>query len=105
MTAIRRITTKDRQPILDLLTTVVRRFVAGQPLFTGDRDHSYDRLAAAGYGAGRIVAIFVVAQIVWVAAILIPARVIGDLAAVLAAVVLGGLVGVVAGYRSREPLG
>lgn len=76
-------------PIVDLVATVLRRLLTRQPLFTGDRNHSYDRLTTAGWSDTAIVVMFVAAQIVWAGALLVPALFIGDLAAVLTALVLG----------------
>lgn len=38
-------------PIFDTLLAVARRTVAGQPLFSPDREHIHHRLASRGYGA------------------------------------------------------
>lgn len=38
-------------PIFDLLLTVARRMIAGQPMFASDRQHIHHRLLERGYGA------------------------------------------------------
>ena len=44
-------------PIFDLGLGIVRRFVNHKPIFAGDRDHSYDRLAESTNS--QIVAVLV----------------------------------------------
>jgi UDP-GlcNAc:undecaprenyl-phosphate GlcNAc-1-phosphate transferase len=41
---------------LDLAITIIRRRLAGDPLFTGDRSHVYDQLRDRGWGVRRIAA-------------------------------------------------
>ena len=41
---------------VELLTTVVRRRVAGRPLFAGDRSHAYDRLRDLGWSVAAVSA-------------------------------------------------
>lgn len=65
-------------PILDLGVTVVRRWITGRPLFSGDRDHSYDRLHQEGVSAGRVALVFVAFQVAWMAALLTMSVIWGD---------------------------
>ncbi len=58
-------------PLLDLGVTLVRRLVAGQPLFAGDRDHSYDRLHRRWGSVVRVVASMSLVQVLWSAAIIL----------------------------------
>ena len=41
-------------PAGELGSAVLRRWRAHRPLFEGDRDHTYDRLAKAGWSTGRV---------------------------------------------------
>lgn len=75
-------------PLLDLAITVARRFLAGRPLFVGDRDHTYDRMHAAGWSVGRVLLVLAVAQVVWVTAVVVVAVAFGDLIAAGTALVV-----------------
>lgn len=49
---------------IDLAVTLLRRRIAGRPLFVGDRSHVYDQLADRGWPISRIVAAAAAAQVV-----------------------------------------
>lgn len=82
-------------PLLDLGVTVLRRLFSGDPLFAGDRDHTYDRLHRAGWSVGATVAAFVAGQALWSAAVVVSAARYGDVVATAIAALLGA--GVVVG--------
>jgi UDP-GlcNAc:undecaprenyl-phosphate GlcNAc-1-phosphate transferase len=54
-------------PVAEIVVVVVRRLRAGQPIFEGDRSHSYDRLSDRGWSVRRIDIAAVAAQLVLVA--------------------------------------
>lgn len=56
--------------LIDLASTVLRRFFAKQPLFLGDRNHSYDRLHAQGRSVPAVAVITAVAQLLLAGAII-----------------------------------
>lgn len=89
-------------PILELMSTVIRRLVTRTRLAAGDRDHSYDRLHAAGLSVSMVVLVFVVAQAVWSAIPLWAAIAGGDVAGLIAAVVLGSVAVVSVSLRRRS---
>ncbi len=87
---------------IDLAVTLLRRRIAGQPLFAGDRSHVYDQLTDRGWPVSRVVGAAAGAQALiaalvvtldWalnpVAAFLV---LVGVLVATLAALWLGGFV-------------
>lgn len=76
-------------PLFDLGVTVLRRFRNGSPLFTGDRDHTYDRLRQQVGGSGRVAAIFALAQAVWVGMLVITEGLFSATAALIVAIVVG----------------
>jgi UDP-GlcNAc:undecaprenyl-phosphate GlcNAc-1-phosphate transferase len=78
-------------PLLDLGVTILRRLLAGTPLFAGDRDHSYDRLARGGRTAAAIAALFVGAQVVWSGSLIAVSSLGGDVAALIVALAAGAL--------------
>jgi UDP-N-acetylmuramyl pentapeptide phosphotransferase/UDP-N-acetylglucosamine-1-phosphate transferase len=43
-------------PLAEILSTVLRRLVARRPLFTGDRDHIYDRMVQRGMSPAAVTA-------------------------------------------------
>jgi UDP-GlcNAc:undecaprenyl-phosphate GlcNAc-1-phosphate transferase len=87
-------------PLIDLGVTVFRRGLAGTPFFSGDRDHTYDRLRQQGLSDAGVAAILTVAQVVWVA-VLVGASVFwGDLVAAIIGLVLGLVLAFVLGVRS-----
>ncbi len=51
---------------LDLATTIVRRRLAGSPLFTGDRSHIYDQLRDQGWGVRRVAMTIAAVEVVYV---------------------------------------
>ena len=53
--------------LLDLASTVLRRFLARRPLFAGDRNHIYDRLHARGLTVPAVALITALAQVFFVA--------------------------------------
>ena len=75
-------------PILELVITITRRLRGRLPLFSGDRDHVYDRLHARGMSVSRVVVLFVVAQVIWSGALTATAL-IGDRWSLILAVFLG----------------
>ncbi len=77
-------------PLIDLGATILRRFRTGSPLFSGDRDHSYDRAHQAGLSAGVVAGIYALAQGLWAALLIAVSVVAGDVAAIVASVVAGG---------------
>ncbi len=52
---------------IDLAATVIRRHLAGRPLFAGDRSHIYDQLRDQGWGVGRVVLVMALVQLVFAA--------------------------------------
>ncbi len=52
--------------LVDLASTVLRRFLARQPLFAGDRNHVYDRLHARGLSVPAVAASTALAQALFV---------------------------------------
>ena len=81
---------------LDLVATVIRRRLAGRPLFTGDRSHLYDQLHDRGMPIRIVALISALAQVGFVAAALgLDALGLGAwswlVLAGLALVLLGGL--------------
>ena len=84
-------------PLFDLGVTVFRRGLSGTPLFSGDRDHTYDRLHYLGVPPGQLALLYSVAQVVWVVAVIVTAQFWGDLPAAISALVLGLGVAVLVG--------
>lgn len=79
-------------PILDLVSTAIRRIRSRRSPLVGDRDHGYDRLMASGWGVGRVVALYFVAQVIWGGSIALVAILVSDLVAVMVAAGLGAVV-------------
>jgi UDP-GlcNAc:undecaprenyl-phosphate GlcNAc-1-phosphate transferase len=59
-------------PVIDTLWAIVRRTLAGQPMWRADRGHLHHRLLARGYSPGKVVtvlysisAILGAAAVVW----------------------------------------
>lgn len=90
-------------PLLDLGATILRRVRTHSKLFTGDRDHLYDRLAAR-IGQTQVVLVYVLFQIVWAGLLIVLWLSLGA-APTLAVALAGGLVIAVVGSYSpaREP--
>lgn len=60
-------------PVLDTVVAIVRRRIAGRPLFQGDRSHLYDQAVDRGLSAGSTVILFVAVQAAFAAvALLVP---------------------------------
>ncbi len=89
-------------PILDMSITVLRRLLARQPLFSGDRDHTYDRLARSGMAVGLIVLVYVVVQAVWGAAFNVISLGFGDLGAAAVAALLSAALVSITAFRQRS---
>jgi UDP-GlcNAc:undecaprenyl-phosphate GlcNAc-1-phosphate transferase len=88
-------------PLIDLGVTVFRRGLSSAPLFSGDRDHTYDRLYRYGMSEGGIALLYSVAQAIWVAIIVGVSLFWGDLPTAITALVLGLLIaGVVGGWMT-----
>lgn len=87
-------------PLVDLGVTLFRRGLSGSPFFSGDRDHTYDRLRQRGLSDARVVAMFVVAQTIWVLLLVGASGLWGDLIAAIIALVVGLLLAVVLGVGS-----
>jgi UDP-GlcNAc:undecaprenyl-phosphate GlcNAc-1-phosphate transferase len=51
---------------LDLVITIIRRRLAGGPLFTGDRSHVYDQLCDRGWSVRRVAVIIAVVELGYV---------------------------------------
>jgi UDP-GlcNAc:undecaprenyl-phosphate GlcNAc-1-phosphate transferase len=85
-------------PLIDLGVTIFRRGLSGSPIFSGDRDHSYDRLYEANYSEAWIALVFSLLQAVWMVTIIGISALFGDLPAAITALSLGagaaGLLGV-----------
>lgn len=92
-------------PILDMAVTVVRRLISRRGLVSGDREHTYDRLARSGMSEGRVVSIYVLAQAAWAAIIVSTSTLVGDRVAMLVAVVLGSAVVLTAAIRQGSGQG
>ncbi len=50
-------------PILDTTLALVRRLLAGKPIFAGDRSHLYDQLVDRGMSVKQVVALFYILSI------------------------------------------
>lgn len=57
-------------PVLDLVSTIVRRAHLGERLFSGDRDHGYDLLHGRGVTGAIMAGLVFVAQVLWGTALL-----------------------------------
>ncbi len=44
-------------PILETLLSIVRRFISGRPLFTGDREHIHHKLLDLGFSHSQVVTV------------------------------------------------
>jgi UDP-GlcNAc:undecaprenyl-phosphate GlcNAc-1-phosphate transferase len=78
-------------PLLDLGVTILRRLLAGTPLFAGDRDHSYDQLARTGRTAATIAALFAGVQVVWSGSLIAVSALGGDVVALIVGLAAGVL--------------
>lgn len=89
-------------PILDMSTTVLRRLLARQTLFSGDRDHTYDRLERSGMAVGLIVLAYVVVQVLWGATLNLVSLAFADLGAAVVAAIAGAALVVALAFRQRS---
>lgn len=87
-------------PLIDLGSTVLRRRLSGSPLFSGDRDHTYDILHKRGMGMGRVAVVFLVLQAVWVTIIVVVSEFAGDRIAAGVALALGVVAAGLAGFKT-----
>jgi UDP-GlcNAc:undecaprenyl-phosphate/decaprenyl-phosphate GlcNAc-1-phosphate transferase len=83
-------------PAFDLVVALLRRRLAGAPLFIGDRSHLYDQLHDRGVPIRSVALLAAAAQAVWAAAVIGVDALLGGWAAVavlavLAVAVLAGL--------------
>ncbi len=76
-------------PLIELGVTVFRRGLSGTPLFSGDRDHTYDRLYGLGVSEAKIALSYAAVQAVWAAVIIAVSTVTGDLPTAITALALG----------------
>ncbi|MGD2059635.1 MAG: MraY family glycosyltransferase [Acidimicrobiia bacterium] len=87
-------------PLIDLAVTVARRLRERRPLFTGDRDHTYDRLNRRLSTTSGVVVTMALLQLSWAGSVLLVVAIWGTAIAVTFAVAAGlALVG--AGWVSR----
>jgi UDP-GlcNAc:undecaprenyl-phosphate GlcNAc-1-phosphate transferase len=86
-------------PLIDLGVTIFRRGLAGSPIFSGDRDHTYDRLHQQGLSSAGVALLFTVAQAVWVVVVVMVSIVWGDITAAITALALGLLIAGFLGVR------
>lgn len=89
-------------PILDMSITVLRRLLSRQPLFSGDRDHTYDRLEKSGLAVGLIVLAYVGVQMLWGAALNLVSLAFADLGAAVIAVIAGAALVFTLAFRQRS---
>lgn len=87
-------------PLIDLGVTVFRRGLSGSPFFSGDRDHTYDKLRQQGLSDAGVAAVFIVAQFVWVGILVGTSGFWGDLIAAIISLGLGLLLAAALGVRS-----
>lgn len=81
-------------PLIELGVTVFRRGLSGATLFSGDRDHTYDRLYRAGASESRVALSYVTVQFMWTLIIITVSTTTGDLPTAITALALGvGLAG------------
>jgi len=79
-------------PAFDLAITVGRRLVTKSALFSGDRDHTYDRLHRAGWSVTRVALVFTGFQFVWSLGLIAISFNVGDRAAAITAAVVAVVV-------------
>lgn len=87
-------------PILDLAVTAMRRLLSGQPLFSGDRDHTYD-LLARDKSVWVVVTIYVLVELVWATALVSTSIAVSDLIAVAVAGIAGLILVTTLAFRQR----
>lgn len=76
-------------PLIELGVTVFRRGLSGATLFSGDRDHTYDRLYRAGVSEWRIALFYAIVQAIWVGIIVSVSANTGDLPTAITALAMG----------------
>jgi UDP-GlcNAc:undecaprenyl-phosphate/decaprenyl-phosphate GlcNAc-1-phosphate transferase len=76
-------------PLIELGVTVFRRGLSGTPLFSGDRDHTYDRFYGLGASESKIALSYAAFQAVWMVVIIAVSTVTGDLPTAITALALG----------------
>jgi UDP-GlcNAc:undecaprenyl-phosphate/decaprenyl-phosphate GlcNAc-1-phosphate transferase len=76
-------------PLIELGVTVFRRGLSGTPLFSGDRDHTYDRFYAHGVSEAKIALSYAAVQAVWAIVIIAVSMLTGDLPTAITALALG----------------
>lgn len=74
---------------LDLTVTLIRRLLAGQPVFTGDRSHLYDQMRRRGLDVPQVALLAGLAQVGIVTVVVIAERWLPGWAALAALAVLG----------------
>lgn len=74
--------------VVDLVVTLLRRWLRGRPLFQGDRSHVYDQLRDRGMGVGHIALTAAGSQAVLVVIVVAADRLLGDAGAVIALLAL-----------------
>ncbi len=96
-------------PILDTGLAVVRRFISGKPIFTGDRSHLYDQLVDRGMTVRQVVGLFyVLAVLAAFLGVLLAIILRGRWAMLIYAVLFAaawcvfGLMGMITPDRSRD---
>ncbi len=92
-------------PMFDLAITVGRRLLTRTTLFSGDRDHTYDKLYRVGWSVVRIALVFAAFQAVWSVGLIVISLNVGDRPAVITATVVGVLIvglGILASSRHRQ---
>lgn len=89
-------------PILDMSITVLRRLLVRQPLFSGDRDHTYDKLGQSGMALGLIVLAYVVVQALWGTVLNVISSGFADLVAAVIAALLGAALVSAIAIRQRS---
>ncbi len=86
-------------PLIDMAATIFRRYRSSDPLFEGDRDHSYDRLHQSGRSVAQVGLWVGLIQAAWVVAVLGIAAVFAPAVAATGSAVLGVGLAVLVGLR------
>lgn len=89
-------------PILDMSITVLRRLLSRQPLFSGDRDHTYDRLEKSGMAVGLIVLAYVGVEVLWGTSLNLVSLAFADLGAAVIAAIVGTVLVSTLAFRQRS---
>lgn len=88
-------------PLLDLAITIGRRLATGHPLFSGDRDHTYDRMHFSGRSVKGVLAVFAAGQLIWVILVVLAVSIGGLVAGMATALGLGGVIVWTSSVRRR----